>query len=167
MSKIKNVDSILRELEKKYNPMYKPETIYVNVSSSFLARARCTWCKGKPNHYSYIRLPEKWYDPKNQRENFAINLKWLGRMNEDWYLDLSPRYFHSAHDFSHKLENKGYNPILHRARGVRASSEGNITEVVWCICGSTMWAFNQKSAKHRPEITNRKGRYNYPNKFEF
>lgn len=145
----------------------KLETIYVNVSSSFLARTRCPKCHGKPHYYYAIRLPERWKDHTYLKDDFAISLKWYGRPSNDWYMEEQPRYFHSAHDFDYAVENKGYNPILHRTRGSNISNRDNVMEVISCWCGSTAWAFNQKAAKNRPEITNRKSRLFYPNKFEY
>jgi hypothetical protein len=52
-------------------------------------------------------------------------------------------------------------------KGTPLNPRENVTEYVGCNCGATVWSFNDKSAKNRPEITNRKGRYKYPQKFAY
>lgn len=160
------LDREFHEFMKKYDRRYKSEMIRVNISSSFIARARCPECGSAPNYYFQMRKPYQWRDVRQM----LVTSRWLrqlvGRMTEDWYLDDEPRYFLNIREFSFKVEDKRYLPKMHHSRGFPGGRD-NVVEFVGCDCGTTVWAFNQKSVKNRPEITNRKGRYNYPNKFEY
>lgn len=169
ISRQRKYDDLERDFHKllrKYDPMYKIEIIKINISSPFMVRTRCVECGGAPNYYFYARKPYL-YKEANQQ---VIGSKWMRgfvkRLTSDWYLDSEPRYFHDIEEFSFTLDDKGYLPNLHRSRGGSKYKE-DVIEFVGCDCGQTVWAFNQKSTKNRPEIVNRKGRYTYPNRFEY
>ncbi len=147
------------------SPMYKPEIIRINISSSFMTRARCKKCGKGPDFYYAILKPYKWKSARHALFYSEITRRWISRMVSSWYLQFSPRFFNELDDFTFKLEDKAYNPILHRTRNSNAPERDNVIEFVGCGCGSTVWAFNDKSTKKRPEITNRKGRYRYPQRF--
>jgi hypothetical protein len=148
-------------------PMYKPEIIRINISSSFMSRARCKQCGDGPDFYYAMMKPHKW---KNVR-HFLVYSKavksWIQRMLSNWYLPYTPRYFHDLSDFTFRLESKSFDPSLYRVRGANISERDDVIEFLGCECGATVWAFNDKSTKNRPEITNRKGRYKYPQRFVY
>ena len=157
-------DSLNRAMAMIMNP--KQEVVRINISSTFLQRARCKECGKGPNFYYASMPPFKWKDIKHFVIYSKFSKRWVKRMVSDWYRDFSPRYFHNLGDFSFALEAKSYNPALHNSH-IRHEqlARDNVIEYVGCDCGATVWAFNDKSIKNRPEITNRKGRYKYPQKF--
>lgn len=151
---------------KKFDSKYKPEIIRINISTTFLVRARCSKCGGYPYYYYWVANPILLKDIRN----YLVISKWFRslfkRMTYDWYLSFAPKYFHDIKDFSIILEDKKYNPALHKIRNITTKDNENILEFIGCHCGDTVWAFNDKSNKNRPEIINRKGRYKYPHGFE-
>lgn len=145
----------------------KQEVVRINISSTFLTRARCKDCGKGPDFYYASMQPFKWKEIKHFLIYSKFSKRWVKRMVSNWYQEFSPRYFHDLGDFSFALEAKGFNPALHKSRGIDVLDRDNVVEYVGCECGATVWAFNEKSTKRRPEITNRKGRYKYPQKFAF
>lgn len=150
---------------------YKIEKIQINISSVFMARARCKECAGLPNFYYNIPLPYLAEDPSTYYADMYLFRKIFKKVwdliKSDWYLNSDPKHFHSIHDFSTSIEGKSFNVKLKKNRGVANGFQNNIIEVLSCACGSTVWAFNQKSTKNKLEIFNRKGKYNYPKTFTF
>jgi hypothetical protein len=166
--KIQIKDKEITALLRRFNPMYKAEVIQVNISSTFMPRgARCIQCGEPPIYYYYIRNPYLWKDPRSRLTVSKWMRGWVQRLTDDWYLDSEPKFFQTIEDFSFILGDKQYRPTVHRVRDLDPKAEKNVTEMVGCPCGATMWSFNQKSTKKRPEITNRKGRYKYPERFEY
>ncbi len=147
--------------------MYKPEVIRINISSTFMVRTRCQKCRSGPYYYYAVLKPYKWKNPRHAILFSNITRGWIQRMVSNWYLDFTPRHFNKMGDFSFNLEDKAYSPILHRVRGSNVNERDNVVEFIGCECGDTIWAFNDKSIKKRPEITNRKGRYKYPQRFVY
>jgi hypothetical protein len=158
-------DSINRALALIMNP--KQEVVRINISSSFMSRTLCKDCGKGPDYYYASMRPFRWREVKYFRVYSKISNKWVKRMVSDWYLQFQPRYFNKMGDFSFTLESRDYNPALFKTRGSDVSERDNVVEYVGCECGATVWAFNDKSTKKRPEITNRKGRYKYPQKFAY
>jgi hypothetical protein len=154
------------EFMKKYDPHYRAELIRINISSTFMVRARCIECGSAPTYYYQVRRPYLFFDVRHMGVTSQWLRRWVKRMTEDWYLDDQPRHFHDLKEFSFRLDDKHYLPTLHRARGLTRDKDNSI-EFVGCECTRTVWAFNQKSAQNRPEITNRKGKYTYPHRFEY
>lgn len=164
---LRNLDQEIQAILKRYDPTYKIEIVRINISSSFMARARCTECGKGPTYYYYIRKPFLW---KNIRTAIATSKwirEWVKSFGSSWFLESEPKHFHDIQEFSFILENKQYRPTLFRTRGSDIKDKDNVIEMVGCDCGATVWAFNQKSVKNRPEITNRKGRYKYPQRFDY
>lgn len=145
--------------------MYKQEIIRVNISSSFMIRARCKNCGNGPDYYYAVGQPFKWVDVRSNLIFSKTTQEWVIRMVSNWYLPYTPRYFHKLGDFTFELNGKSYSPLFHRTRGANVGQNNRAVEFVGCSCGATVWAFNQKSVVKRPEITNRKSRYKYPKKF--
>jgi len=158
-------DSLNRAMALIMNP--KQEVVRINISSTFLQRARCSECGKGPTFYYASMQPFKWKEIKHFLIYSKFSKRWVKRMVTNWYQDFSPRYFRKLGDFSFALEGKSYNPVLHNAHGANVKDRDNVIEYVGCDCGSTVWAFNDKSTKKRPEVINRKGRYKYPQKFVF
>lgn len=160
---LKRMDYELQVMSRHF--MDKPEIIKINASCSFMARARCKNCGNGPSFYYKIRNRYLYQDHSSYKY-FSKYLKaWVNSMASNWYLKSDPKYFHSVSDFSFTVDDKQFRPTLHRSRG-RDNNKDNVTEILSCDCGSTVWHFNQKSSKNCPEITNRKSKYKYPKKFE-
>jgi hypothetical protein len=145
--------------------VYKPETNYIKLSTPFLVKSRCKFCRGLPMHYYYIKSRGLYQDPSKLVQWFQDVSKHFKRMCTEHYFLSEPRYCGGMANFSQTPFYKGYNPTLHRTRGVSNSSE--MSEFLMCECGGTSWAFRNKAVKNRPEIVNRKSRKNFPQKFEF
>ena len=167
MSEISELEREIFKYLRKYSSTYKMERIRINVSSSFMARAVCKECGEGPSYYYYVRKPFMWKDARQQITSSKWFRDWIKRLTSDWYLDSEPRYFHDIKEFSAGFEDAHYTPTLHMKRGFVQVEKDNVVEMLGCDCGATVWAFNQKSTKNRPEITNRKGRYKYPKDFEY
>lgn len=166
--KLSDLNREIRQLLSQYSSKYKQELIRINISSSFMARARCKECGKGPAHYYNDRKSRVFEDIIMFLESSQFWRRWLKRFNRSWYLEMEPRYFSTMEDIGKfSLEDKHYNPLLHRTRGSNLGREENVIEMVTCQCGGTVWAFNNKSTKKRPEIKNRKGRYSYPQKFDW
>ena len=146
---------------------HKTETIQVNISSSFMKRTLCPDCHKGPDYYYPVMNTFIWKEVKYYVFVSKYARKWIKRMNSNWYLEWKPRNFTKLGDFSFALDGKSYIPLAHKVRGTNISERDNVTEFLGCECGSTLWAFNQKSKSKRPEVTNRKGRYKYPQKFVY
>jgi hypothetical protein len=157
-----NLEKEVYAILAKYDPMRKMEKIRINISSSFMARARCIECGGHPDYYYQIRKPYMWKDISHQISTSKWMRGWLKRFTADWYLESEPKYFLDVKEFGFVLDDKHYVPTLFKNRGEPKTDRDNVVEIVGCGCGATVWAFNDKSTKNRPEITNRKGRYKYP-----
>jgi hypothetical protein len=158
-------DELNRAMAMIMNP--KQEVVRINISSTFLPRARCKSCGKGPDFYYASMRPFKWKDVKYFRMYSHLSKKWIKRMVSNWYQEFQPRYFNKLGDFSFALEVKDYNPVLSKVRGADMPERDNVIEYVGCECGATVWAFNDKSSRTRPEIMNRKGRYKYPQKFVY
>ena len=155
-------------LLRKLDPMHRSEIVRINVSSTFLARTRCKGCGKIPDFYYYIRNPFHWVDPHTSIAVGKWRRHWIKSMSTSWYVGNDPRFSNKLGDFTFILEGRQYVPTAHRVRGLPEPDKNNVTEILTCSrCQTINWAFNQKSAKSRPEIMNRKGKYNYPRKFEY
>src|SRR5512135_1353899 len=131
--------------------MYKPELIRINISSTFMARARCKNCGKGPDYYYSVGQPFKWVDARSALV-FSKKIKeWLTKIVSNWYLPFSPQFFKKLGDFTFSLEDKSYSPLFHRTRGANIGHHKRVVEFVGCECGATVWAFNEKSAVKRPE----------------
>jgi len=145
----------------------KVEVIQVNISSSFMKRTFCPKCGKGPDYYYVIMDPFVWKDARFFVRVSKYYRKWIKRMAGSWYLEFSPKYFRQLSDFSFAIDGKSYVPLLHKTPFMNISERDNVTEILGCECSSTVWAFNDKKSKKRPEVTNRKGRYKYPQKFVY
>jgi hypothetical protein len=146
---------------------YKLQRVRINISSSFMARALCKECGKGPAYYYHVRLPFIWKDVSDQIIGSKWFRSWIKRLVSDWYLVSEPRYFRDISEFSASFPDAHYNPTAHMKRGLPKVEKDNVMEMLGCECGATVWAFNQKSTKNRPEVINRKGRYKYPRQFEY
>ena len=155
---------ILKELEDfaiEFN--LKPQSVKINAANTFPVRAKCRFCMKGPTHYFMQKLPIKWYNVKVIKELFDASSKYFKRMNQDFYLIEKPISFTGLAAFNCYPVYKSYNPALHIKRGIVAF--GDVTECLACYCGRTTWGFAQKSIIRRPDVIQRKARYNYPRKF--
>jgi hypothetical protein len=149
----------------RLDPMYKPEIIRINISLAFMARARCKFCMSGPDYY-YARVKPYTFESVQLYKRYTLrNKRWINRMCNSWYKEFKPRDFDDTYEFSFRLDCLQFRPTQNRVHNPRMSEQDNVIECLGCECGRSRWAFNQKSTKKRPEITNRKGRYTYPQKF--
>jgi hypothetical protein len=144
---------------------YKPEIVRVRLSSPFIARAKCKFCEGSPVLYYYVRNPTLWFNPRKVISEFEWVRKRVKKICWDNFNLRSPKDYRSITPFNHSPFYKGYRPRLHRTKG--ANPIADLVEFVTCECMQTSWAFSAKAIENRPEITNRKSRHVFPNRFEF
>ena len=160
-----NFDKDFWDAVVSLDPSFKVEAIRVNISSSFMARARCKFCRSGPDYYYGSFKPHMWSDVSRYRSFTKRNKKWIRRMCSSWYKQFEPRTFEDISEFTFRLDYQDMRPTLFRTRGTSTGERENVMECLGCKCGRTIWGFNQRSVKKRPEITNRKGKYGYPKKF--
>jgi hypothetical protein len=144
---------------------FKPELIRVSLSTPFVTKARCRYCKGFPSYYYYARNPTLWYNPRRITESFKMMSKYIKRLSNDFHSAKNPRFCTKVSEIFHQVSYKGYRPRLHRTRGSNPTQD--IVEYLMCECGRTSWGFTDKSIKGRPEILNKKAYQRFPQKFEF
>lgn len=146
--------------------MNKNGFVKVNLSSTFPFKNRCKYCASQPKHYYYTRTASAFQDHEVIK---FINM-WISsnhkRMCEDYYLTEMPKHFNTAGSFAHLVDYKGYNPRFHKNhKDHNAHALASTTDHLACNCGRTNWAFNETSAKNRPEIKQRKARENSSSSF--
>lgn len=146
------------------NKDYKPEVIRVNLSESFMVRAKCKHCGGSPIIYYYLRNPTMWLDPRKAMDR-ANYIRLLIKQLQAKGLFEQPKTYTSIAALSYDIDNARYRPRLHHTRG--SNPVFDVVEFLTCDCMKTTWAYSNKAVAGRPEITNRKARYKYPGKFEF
>jgi hypothetical protein len=146
------------------NFRFKPLIVSINLSSTFVVRAKCKECGESPNTYYWMNQPSYWYNIRSSQDMFSWYKKHIKRMTGDWYKVNKPKNFHSTKHFNFYWSEKSYNPALHQHIGINPSE--NIVECLACPCGVSVWMFAQRPAETRMEIKNRKARSKYPRKFE-
>lgn len=142
----------------------KNDIIRIRLSSPFMVRAACKYCSGGPLIYYYIRNSTNWFDPRKAIGQLAF-LRNLARQITTAHIFSEPKDYNVISYFSLGVGYTQYRPKLHRTRG--SSFTLDIVEFLTCDCMKTTWAFNQKSIQNRPEISNRKSRFNFPKKIDF
>lgn len=142
---------------------YKREVNKISLSSSFMARTRCSQCAGFPVIYYYIHNTTPYADPKTLQNIFSLISKRVRRMGTDHYLEDEPKHYTSLGNFSQGSGFKRYDPKIHYTRGLNLGF--NVTEFLMCECGHTMLGFTQKSVKRKMEVSMRKSYKFYPKKF--
>lgn len=136
----------------------KIHSVKVNLSSTFLARAKCLKCDKAIDTY-YVSYNAYWNDPRTSNIIFDMMRKFIKKLNSSWYKYSDPKPINSIIDFNVYWE-KSFNPRSHSQRAIDPGL--NLTEFLSCPCGETVWAFTQKRSVCLPEIKNRKSRYTYP-----
>jgi len=147
-------------MKHPYN--HKEQINKICLSNPVLMRARCKYCGGFPEEYSYSRFGWNTYDYRDFLNWFIYVQHNTSRLCKDFYLEGNPSDFHSASFFSYSPRFKSYNSVLHYKRGVAINW---FEESLSCKCGRTLWVFNQKSHKYQKEVVNRKSEKTYPKKF--
>jgi hypothetical protein len=135
----------------------------LNISSTFLHRARCKKCGGSPsyslNRYFYVKNPN--CNPSLRRQINLLN--WVKaarkRMCHDYYLQINPSSIKGLSDLNYTVNYKGYKTRATRNKGINPFND--YMEYLSCECGKTIWSFYEKSSQNRLEVLNRKGKYNY------
>lgn len=143
----------------------KYEVVKINLSTPFVVRSRCKVCGNYPSIYYYIRNPVIWNDPRRMQEYFSFYYKHIKRLCSNYYLNDSPTSFTSANFLSEEIPFRSFKPKLHHTRGF--PSVYNYTEFITCKCGGSVWAYTDKSIRSRLEISMRKSRSIFPQKFNF
>lgn len=134
-----------------------------NISSTFPLRSKCRHCMSSPNRYYCLKSPTLWFSPESQNKMYH----WIKRNINRTCLDLFTNFsfkIDSVSEFSHPVNYKGFRPKLHKNKWVHPFME--YIDILVCKCGKTSWAFYQRSSKNRPEIYNRKGKYDAPIDYE-
>lgn len=144
--------------------MYVPEVIRVNLSSSFMVRARCKYCQSGPAEYSIENSLKPIKDHYQIRSRFSIAKKFYYKINYDYLLDTNPSSYTNLTLFKHTPSYKGAHTHAFRSM---IFDKSECVEKLWCECGLTQWAFNDKGTKYRREISQRKARYRYPHRFDY
>jgi hypothetical protein len=142
--------------------MFRPNQASINISSSFCQRSRCKSCGSGPAYYYPLRKGIQWHDVQQFQKASPWLRFWLNKTHEDWYLESQPKHFTNMSNFTFRLSDKSFNPIRHRTRGNDLPESLNVIDVVVCGCGKTQWKFCEKSARQKPEVFHRKGKYHYP-----
>lgn len=158
-----NIDKLIYTLTKDWDDN-NPKNINVNTSSSFMVRARCKKCGKPPSIYYYSRVPTKYHDVDGYRIYTKTYQEYTKAINLNWFLSFAPKQLTKIGDFGADL-HRGHITISAVAK-TKQGRDSKIVEYLTCECGETIWAFNRRSVKTRPDIINRKGKYNYPKKFE-
>jgi hypothetical protein len=135
----------------------------INISSSFMHRARCNKCSGTPINsvfnYFFVKNPNAWKDHSHNTNKNKYLLSKLKRMCENYYLQNSPRNYKSISSFNHSVSYNSYIVKMHKNIGVEPFSD--FVDFITCRCGFTTWSFYERSIGNRPEIKNKKGKYGY------
>jgi ribosomal protein L28 len=158
-------EAVLNILKQIHGASYRAEVIKVNISSTFLAKARCKFCGKGPTTYYQRSKPFYEKDVRAYLNRSKDSRRKLKRMNSDWYLSGNPKSF-AVSTYKTRIDDKHYRPNLARTRGA-SDTDNEVVEILICDCGVTVWAFNNSSNKNHPEIKNHKGKYSYPNKFTY
>lgn len=139
------------------------EKILINVSSTFLPRARCKKCFSPPinssNTHFFVKEPSFGLSPNDHLSRIKYMQNITNRFCESYYLYYSPSAYISTSTFNYALRYKGYQSRLHKNIGTSLHNE--LVEFLTCKCGRTTWSFKQKCIENKPEIKNRKGKIGY------
>ncbi len=138
--------------------------VNINISLTSFIKGVCKFCGTKPNAYYYIHEPYTWLEVRHIMKHHEYIKKTYTKFIFDDYLQKDPSEFTSTSMLKHTVNYNSFDPKQHKNRG---QSVNSFTEYLSCDCGETRWAFTFYSAKDKPEITNRKGKYNYPKKIKF
>lgn len=131
--------------------------ISVNLSSSFLVRALCQKCHSPPKNYHCLSNPKVFVNPHKGKQTAESVIEYLLFLTEDAKHMKAQDIVVS--DLSGITFFKSFNPLLHRTRGNHPND--NVSECLICGCGSTIWWFSNRINKYKPEIANKKCKYNY------
>jgi hypothetical protein len=142
-------------------PKKKEKQFNIKLSTTFVKRAVCKHCGLGPRYFFFIKNNTFYKNVKYAQDHFEYIRKNIKRMCVDLYLESSPSWYESTHDFKFQIPFKGYNPKFHRMRGI--NNNDNITECAVCDCRRTIWQFNYKSTQDRKEISMRQAPRNFPN----
>lgn len=149
-----------------FNDIYSAEDdgrVSVNVSSSFLPRAKCKMCGQGPAFYYFKTKRIAIVDTSEFRKQYSKKEKTRSSSRKFRGPTTDYSRWHKISDFSLKVSQDSYSTFAHRAaKSVRPSK---IEEFLSCECGSTVWGFERAQFNKRPESLNRRAKYNYPQRF--
>jgi len=145
------------------------ETVRVNCSLSFPARAICKECGSPPTFYYRQR---KKIPKQDVRDAMQVSLgKYIkpGHLLSSWYFeyDPDPKTMNQLSEFAFTLEGKSFKPARHQNRFGGVKAENFYIDLLECNCSATVWAFQQTGSQKRPEIVHRQARSAYPKKFSW
>lgn len=130
----------------------------ITVPSVFFNRARCKSCFSKPYYYFYIRGSFNYFDHRDCIERFEyVKTAIIKRMSSNHYLKYNVKDITSTRMFNHVVSYKG---ILSKLYKNKNNPNVDYAECFVCKCNQTAWYFSNKTAKVRPEILNRKAKFN-------
>lgn len=136
----------------------------INISSSFLNRARCSKCgKGASTYYSYGAIlpyvnPLNFIDLSYFSNNFILKRM---RDNSDLGFESKYSFRHTIKYASFYLSELGCDVDFYNTNQKLTLPNNCRDEFFVCPCSYTCWHLNVKSVKARSEIFNRKGKYFY------
>ena len=138
------------------------DVIKVNLSSSFISRARCRHCKSTPTFYYVMKSPH-YHQSVNRNKDIAVYLQKLyKRFGYDYYLADTPRNFTNNSAFKTQMFFS-YKPRLHSSKSVTNNKGSMYVDCLSCPCRRTNWMFSQTTPTKESEA--RKSKIHYPNKF--
>ena len=142
------------------------DTTGINISSTFIFHAVCKRCGKGPELCSYYGSYV--CNDVDDYRNYSETLKnWYGKSftsNFNWFIGTSYYVPSNMNPFIFRMHGKSYNPKKHRITDLDFRNGRDITEYIMCPCKATQWYFKDESAKRRPEIVNRRGKYSGPKK---
>lgn len=136
----------------------------VGISSSFMVRAACKYCgKGPTFHYTSSGTSARAGTVHDMKTSSKFSRSWMNSMSEDWGFEASPRYMRVS-DIGFHLWGRAYLPACHHSRKPLGGYVERMNDIMSCECGKTGWQYREPARHQAPEVKNRKGRYNYPQK---
>src|ERR1700690_4146166 len=98
---------------------YKKQVVSIKLSTTFINRIKCKFCGDFASFMYRVRNNPLHKDISVVISKFEYISQNVKRMCDDYYLDFSPKLFHSNSLFTYDVSYKGYNPRLHRLRDVQ------------------------------------------------
>lgn len=142
---------------------YKPQAVQVRVGPTFMARTICRHCGTGPRYCYYLMNPSVHHDPRVRLKISDSILGWeYEHLKTEYTKHSKTRNLTKISRSSFPLDYTRHRPTL--SRSTLKSGFANFVDIVNCTCMKTSWLFNQIGANGRPDITNRIGRYVYPQK---
>ena len=128
-----------------------------NVSSSFLHRARCKYCKSCPLKAVGLFFNSSRYVDMEPSIEYKRSMSSHPFYKIDYYIkysmvpkNMTGNWISYIFYLGLKTGNARYNKNL---------KDPSFIDCLSCKCGKTKWYYSTSSAVNRPEVVNRKARY--------